>query len=331
MLKSLLKPLFIQIMILYLHKVVHKTGFTMTIKDISSIQPQLEKIPLHTLSSFAVKREITPYMDYPLHYHPEFEIIYVQKSFGLRLMGNHIGNFNDGDLVFISPNLPHVWKNDLAFYSGDEKLKVDVFVIHFLESDFGENFFNLPEFFHIKKLFALGQRGLMIKGQEKKLISELIKNVYFSSGFTRFLFFLKTLDAIACAFHFKLLASPGYTNLTKTSDAEKIDKIIDFCLKNYPNEVKLDDVASIASLSKSSFCRYFKSKTKKTFSHFLNEIRISKACKLLVTQKMNISEVCYEVGFNNMSHFTRQFKLITGLTATEYLKKYIRYSNLEST
>ena len=91
--------------------------------------PKLEKIPSAISSSIVVKREITPFMDYPLHYHPEYEIIFVEKSYGIRLMGSHIGNFTDGDLMFISPNLPHVWRNDQDFYQGNKDLFVDVYVI----------------------------------------------------------------------------------------------------------------------------------------------------------------------------------------------------------
>ncbi len=114
--------------------------------DTHNVHPKLEKISSPAFCSIAVKREITPYMDYPLHYHPEYEIIYVQKSHGLRLMGNHIGNFKNGDLVFIGSNLPHVWKNDLVYYQGNEKLKVDVFVIQFLGNALGDGVIDLPEF-----------------------------------------------------------------------------------------------------------------------------------------------------------------------------------------
>lgn len=123
------------------------------------MQPKLEKIFPGLSSSIAVKREIVPYMDYPLHYHPEFEIIFVEKSYGIRVMGNHIGNFRDGDLMFISPNLPHVWRNDKDFYKGDKSFFVDVYVIQFLKDAFGKEFFDLPEFAHIRKLFLLGQLG----------------------------------------------------------------------------------------------------------------------------------------------------------------------------
>ena len=285
------------------------------------MQPKLEKIPSAVFSSIAVKRETTPYMDYPFHYHPEYEIIYVKKSHGLRLMGNHISNFSDGDLVFIGSELPHVWKNDKAYYQGDENLKVDVYVIHFLEDALGKGFFNLPEFRRVKKLFSLGQQGMLVKGKDRRIISGLIKEVYNSSDTDRLLYFIKTLSALADVKKYELLSSPGYSNFINNSDTERINKVMNYCMDNYYRDITLDEISHLVNLNKSSFCRYFKSRTFKTFSQFLNEIRIARACKLLSDDDMTISEIGFECGYNNISHFNRQFKLIVGLTAREYAKK----------
>lgn len=287
------------------------------------MQPKLEKIPSYYSSSISAKREITPYMDYPLHYHPEYEIIFVEKSYGIRFMGNHIGNFTDGDLMFISSNLPHVWKNDMDFYKGNKDLFVDVYVIHFNVNSFGEGFFDLPEFSHIKKLFLRGQQGVLIYGKDHQKISCLVKQVIAASGIERITLFLKTLDAIALTDEYELLSSPGYTNSVNVSDTERINAVMNYIMQNYSQEIKIEEVASLSNLTLSSFCRYFKSRTHKTFSEFLNEVRILNACKLLVNSKKTITEICYETGYNNISHFNRQFKLITGLTAKEYAKKYI--------
>ena len=288
------------------------------------MRPKLEKIPSIYSSSITVKREITPYMDYPWHYHPEFEIIFVEKSYGIRFMGNHIGNFSNGDLMFISSNLPHVWKNDKVFYQGNKDFIVDVYVIHFLEDVLKEGFFDLPEFTRIKKLFLLGQQGLLIRGKDHKKISELVKETVSSSGIDRLILFLKTLDAIANTEEYDLLSSSGYTSSVNLADTERINVVMNFVMKNYAREIKIEELASLANLTESSFCRYFKSRTKKTCSQFLNEIRILNACKLLVNSDMTITQICYETGYNNISHFNRQFKLITGLTAKEYAKKYLK-------
>ncbi len=289
--------------------------------------PKLEKVIPNLYSSIFVKREITPYMDYSWHYHPEFEIIFVEKSYGIRLMGNHVGNFSDGDLMFISPNLPHVWRNDDDFYKDNKDLMVDVYVIQFREDALREGFFDLPEFAHFQKMFFLGQQGLIIQGKEHKEISGLVKKVYNSSGVDRLILFLKTLDAFANAKEYSLLSSPGYTSSINFSDEERINKIMSFLMENYRKEIKLEEIADLVNLNKSSFCRYFRNRTHKTCSQFLNEIRIAHSCKLLINRDMTISEICYMSGYNNISYFNRTFKQITGLTAGEYERKYLKNAN----
>lgn len=294
--------------------------------------PKLEKIVSTDLSSLSVKREISDYMDYPWHYHPEYEIIYVEKSYGVRLMGSHIGNFKEGDLMFISPNLPHVWRNDRDFYKNNRSLFVDVYVIHFREDSLGKGFFNLPEFVSIKNLFELGNRGMMISNnsQNHNQLSILIKKVYSSKGIDRIIEFLNTLKMLAQTKEYELLSSPGYTEPINSLARDRINKVINYLMNNYQKDIALEDVAQLVNLNKSSFCRFFKLRVHKTFSQFLNEIRIAHACKLLVNNNMNVSEICYEVGYNNISHFNRQFKLIHGVTAKEYTRRYMDSFLLES-
>lgn len=265
-------------------------------------------------------------MDYPWHYHPEFEIIFVEKSYGIRFMGNHIDNFNDGDLMFIGSNLPHVWKNDTDFYTGNKDLYVDVYVVHFREDALRNGFFDLPEFQHIKKLFIRSQQGIFIKGKDHAMISGLVKEVVGSSGVNRLILFLKTLDAIAHTEEYELLSRPNYANSINRTDSERLEKITNYTMKNYAKEIEIEEIAALANLTTPSFCRFFKSKTNKTYTQFLNEIRILNARRLLINTNMNIKEICYETGYNNISHFNRQFKLLTGTSAKEYLKEYLKIS-----
>lgn len=316
------KRLIFPIVTLHLHVLIIFSTFLVEIKKI--MQPKLEKVFTSHASSIAVKKEITPYMDYPLHYHPEYEIIYVEKSYGIRLMGNHIGNFSDGDLMFISPNLPHVWRNDNDFYKGNRAPGVVVYVVHFREDALKEGFFDLPELTHIKKLFQLGQQGMLVGETDHKKIRDLIKNVYESSGFDRLICFLKVLDALAKTEDYELLSKQGFANSLNSADSERINQVMNFLMENYTRDIQLDEVAALVNLNKSSFCRYFKYRTHKTYSQFLNEIRIAHACKLLVNGEKTVSQICYETGYNNISHFNRQFKLITGLTAKEYAREYLR-------
>ena len=287
------------------------------------MQPKLQHINALTSSSITVRRDVIPYMDQPLHYHTEYEIVYIEKSYGVRLIGNHIGNFSDGDLMFISPNLPHVWKNDRFFYENQHNHKAIVYVINFREDALTEQFFDLPEFTQVKKIFILGKQGILFNNnKEKAKISKLVKQVYHSTGIKRLTLFFNTLEALTQAKDYILLSGPGYASSTNGTETDRINKVITYLMENYSREINLDEISSFTNLNKSSFCRFFKARTKKTYTQFLNEIRIVHACKLLTNGTMKISEVCYETGYNNISHFNRQFKLFTGSTAKEYSKKY---------
>jgi YesN/AraC family two-component response regulator len=141
-------------------------------------------------------------------------------------------------------------------------------------------------------------------------------------GMERLLLFLKTLETIAHAKDYERLSSAGYTGTVNTSDTERINVVMNYIMQHYADDVTVEEIASLSNLAVPSFCRYFKSRTQKIFSEFLNEVRILNARKLLVKTEMTITQICYETGYNNISHFNRQFKLITGLTAKEYAKKY---------
>jgi YesN/AraC family two-component response regulator len=153
-----------------------------------------------------------------------------------------------------------------------------------------------------------------------------VKQVVSSQGIDRLILFLKTLDAFANTKEYDLLSMLGYENSVDLADAERINTVMNFVMTNYSEEIKISTIAKLINLTEASFCRYFKSKTHKTFSQFLNEVRILNACKLLVDSNMTITQICYNAGYNNISHFNRQFKLITGLTAKEYSKKYLNES-----
>jgi AraC-like DNA-binding protein len=291
------------------------------------MKAKLEKVIPNLASSIFVKREIVPFMDYPWHYHPEAEIIFVEKSYGIRFMGSHVGPFEDGDLMFISPNLPHLWRNDHDFYKGNKDMYVDVYVIQFLINALGDTFFDHHELSDIRKLFLRGQQGILINGKDHSKISSLIKSVYNSSGFDRLILFLQTLNVFAKAESYTLLSSPGFICSVDASEYERINKIMSYLMDNYRKEFLLDEIADMVNLSKTSFCRYFKKRTHKTCNQFVNEIRIAHACKMLINSERSIAEICYSTGYNNISHFNRTFKEVTGLTAREYKKQYIRHAN----
>jgi|SRR5690606_14478790 len=205
-----------------------------------------------------------------------------------------------------------------------EDLHIDVYVIHFLEDALSSGFFDLPELNHIAKLFEMGKQGVAVLGDDNMKTVALVKAVYHASGFDRLVNFLRLLDALASAKDIKLLSSATYAQSIDKVETDRINVVIDYMMQNYQENIHIDQLADIIGMNKTSFCRYFKSRVHKTCTEFLNEIRISQACKLLINEPMTISEICYAVGYNNISHFNRQFKQITGSSAKVYRNKLLK-------
>ena len=286
------------------------------------MKPILEKVPSYVDVSFAVKREVMPHIDIPWHYHPEHQIIYVNKGYGTRFVGNHIGNFYEGDVALIGSNLPHVWKNDNDFYKNDSSKISDIYVLHFLIEKIATTLFSLPESLTIKKLLIRSNRGLLITGRTRLVVIKKIETLYQAKGFERILLLLDILNVLAKSKDLLPLSSEGFHVVTSELDQQRIRKVHDYVMSNYHKEVNVQTVAEMLHLTKSSFCRYFKSKTTRTFSRFLNEIRIGKASRLLISNDQTVLEIAKAVGYNNVSHFNRQFKEITGKTPKQFSSEY---------
>jgi len=254
------------------------------------------------------------------HYHPELELVFIKKSTGTRFLGDSIKKFQEGDLVLIGENLPHMWQNDSAYFEADSSLSAEALVIHFNKNFAGTDFFKMPELTPIKELLEIAKRGILFKGEIKYTVAEMLEKMLLASDFDRFMQLLHLLKILANESSLEILSSPGFVDSFKREENRRLDKIYDFIINNFREEITLDKVADLAGMNTSSFCRYFKKTTDKTFSHYLNEVRIGFACRLLMEHKYNISETCYACGFNNISNFNRQFKNIAKMSPSEYAK-----------
>ncbi|MCG8475350.1 MAG: AraC family transcriptional regulator [Cytophagales bacterium] len=285
-------------------------------------KPLLFKIPTSEKESFRVQLDDQAYFYDPLHFHPELQLTYIVEGTGTFFIGDHIQNFKAGDVILIGSNLTHVFRNEKAYYEEGSTLRAKAISVFFTETSFGEKFFSLPEAYLIKRLLQKSVRGLMFKKVARQKIASKMRVLYQKEGFDRMLYFLELLQEMARTEDIEFLSSIGYSRYLRESDSKKINDVFEFVLANFSKPIKLQEVADIANMSVTSFCRYFKLRTRKTFSLFLNEIRVGHACKLLKENQFNISEICYECGFNNISNFNRQFKAITDFTPTEYKKRY---------
>lgn len=282
----------------------------------------LQKSPIPASHAFVAKELHAPYFDPNWHFHAEYQLFVVLQGSGTRFIGDHVKAFKSGDMIFNGPNLPHLWRSDPEYFEGNKKLWTRGLVIYFHEGFLGKSLLEKEEAIRLKQLFMKVSRGLEITGRTAAQVSNMMKELLPLEGFERVLQLLKILHVLANTTEYQLLSSAGYRNSLKEADTHRMNKVHAYVMKNFRNKISLDQVAAIAYMTPSSFSRYFKTHANKTFSEFVSEIRIGHACKLLIENKINISQACYESGFQTLSNFNRQFKTITQRTPLEYKKEY---------
>ncbi|MEJ7692731.1 AraC family transcriptional regulator [Daejeonella sp.] len=275
-------------------------------------------IPLEFNKSFNICKEEGPFFPCPWHYHSEFELVLINKSTGVRQVGDHVGYFQEGDLVFMGPSIPHLWMNDPQYFKGMANLRADATVIHFAENFLGIDFFNLPEIEPIKNLLRLSKQGMVITGNSRSKIAALMEEMPNMSGIKRLTSMLTIFDILCESKEYELLASPGYLKNGLLDCSDKFRKVNTYILRNFDHDITLNDVASVANMAVSTFCNYFKEHYRVTFVEYLTKVRIGHACKLLAELEENIVEIAYKCGFNNLANFNRQFRKIKNMTPSEY-------------
>lgn len=285
--------------------------------------PVFQKIEANINHSFYVEHMKFPYFPNPLQFHPDIEILYIIHGSGTRFVGDSVDHFGPGDLVMIGQNVPHVWYSDKKYTQENSNLSSEVIFILFKTEIFGEQFWQLPESKSILKLIQLSKRGIKLTGKTRNEVSSLMRSISSSVGFNRITLLFSILEIIASQKEYQFLASPIVQNTINESDSDRLNKVYKYVINNFHQEITLEKASSIASLSTPAFCRYFKKRTNKTFIQFLNEIRISNACRLLAEEDFPVARICFNCGYTNVSYFIRQFKGITGLTPLSYKKKYI--------
>lgn len=249
------------------------------------------------------------------HFHPEIELVYVNKGQGKRHIGNHLSYFNNSQLILLGSNLPHHGFTDRLTSNGSETL------IQFKPDFLGETFFQIPEMQNIVQLFERGKKGILFKPETKKVVGPKMEDLINYNGFERIVKLLEILNDLAISEDYSLLNADGYAFETKPQDSAKIDIIYKHINANFKNHISLEEMADLVSMTVPAFCRYFKKATGKTFTKLVNEYRVVHATKLLSESQMTITDICFECGFNNFSHFNKLFNEFTGKSASTYRNK----------
>ncbi|WP_299121005.1 AraC family transcriptional regulator [uncultured Winogradskyella sp.] len=279
-------------------------------------KPTLEKISPEFGSSLLVKNhkmdafndETKPFW----HFHPEIELVYVNKGRGKRHIGNHLSYFNNSQLLLIGSNLPHNGFTDRLTINGSETL------VQFKPEFLGEHFFDIPEMGKINQLFERSKKGILFGVKTKQKLGPKIEKLNEKEGFKKILILLEILHGLAKSEDYSLLNADGFAFETEPQDSAKIDIVFKHVNENFKEHISLDEIAEKVSMTVPAFCRYFKKVTGKTFTKLVNEYRIVHATKLLSESQMSITDVSFECGFNNFSHFNKLFKEFAGKSASKY-------------
>ena len=226
-------------------------------------------------------------------------------------------------MVMTGPNLPHVWRSDNAYFDPVNGLETHLVVVYFPENFLGEGIFDKEEFEDIGRLMKASARGLEVTGKSNHEITAMMKKLVHLRGTSQLILLLEILNYLAHSKDINPITNAEYINLNKESEKDRMGEVYEYVMKNYKDKIMLEEVAALANLSVSAFSRFFKSRANKSFSDFICDVRISHACKLLHEEGINISEVCYESGFNTLSNFNKQFKDRIGTTPLNYRKEYL--------
>jgi AraC-like DNA-binding protein len=288
------------------------------------MKPVLRQITSTSESSFLVRKDVGEDMLNNWHYHPEIEILFIKRSSGTWLIGDHIGNFVNGDIVLLGANLPHCFRHEYDHTIKRDETAGETICIKFVPDVFGSRFFNMPETKEIATLLSNSKCGLKLTGKIKNTISGRIIKMLKASPGRRLVYLLSLLEEIAERKNYIELSSKRFLQSRIDKNTERIKQIFEYTFSHYNERITLDDVATLLNMTRQSFCRYFKNKTNKTYIQFLMEVRIGYACRLLVEDEKNVSEIGYECGYNNISNFNQQFKLITKRKPLEYKKHFLK-------
>lgn len=286
------------------------------------------KILYEQLTMFSGEPVIVRKFDYekfsfPWHVHNEFEIIYVEESFGERFVADSIDKFAPGDLTLVGHNVPHCMKSDII-KNKENNCRVKGTIIQFKEDFMSHAISNYADLAHIKKLLEDSHRGVHFSYPQNKEIIDCINKIYESNGIMHLINLLHLLDIMAQSVNKRFLGSIYFSKSLSINMDSRMIKILSYVTDHYKEDISLNEIASFVAMNSSSFCRYFKEQTGKTLIEYVLDLRVGFACKLLIENKMDVFQIGLECGFNTITHFNRVFKRNTGFAPTEYRKQFLK-------
>jgi len=286
------------------------------------VKPQFIDIIFSKAGKIQVKKTAKTRFDGPFHFHHLCELVWVEEGVGTRIIGDSVSNFKKNDLVLMAPNLPHIWRSDASIdFVKSTTIYFDPdFLSHLTDDE--------PTLDLFKQMIQKSRRGMLFYGETRKKVVKLLSKITETEGIAKIIDFLKVIELLTVSAEFSALATILYNNRYDEKDAGRIYTVYQYLLKNFKRDITLKEVADLCHMTTNSFCRFFKSRTNKSFTRFLNELRIGYACELLHDEQHSIAGICYECGYNTTANFHKFFKQIQQTTPAGYRKKLRRDHNI---
>jgi AraC-like DNA-binding protein len=272
-----------------------------------------------TYKPFVVRKISLPSFTTDFHFHNECQLVYIVSGSGTRIIGDSVESYQEGDLAFVGPNVPHVWYSKVSPHEEEQMAtSIALYINPETVTEYLKPFIDIQT---LTLFFEQSARGINIVGEKKEVISTILQETLQQKEVSLLASFLKILELLMDSKDIIWLNEPSLLKTYSSKNQGRVSKLMHFLQENFRTEITLEQAASVADLQLHSFCRFFKQLTHHTFSDFLNEIRIGFACKLLQQSDLPVTQVAYECGYSNISYFNRTFKKIHGITPREYRQR----------
>lgn len=286
------------------------------------MQAIYEKVATPADSSYRCFVREDERFEFNWHFHREYELTLIVRSRGKRFVGDDIAEYADGDLVLLGSNLPHTWASEIdAPNTGKPHRAV---VVQFTTDFLGREFFHKPELQAVNHLLDRARRGLQVHGTTRDEVAPLVIAMETMQGLPRLIALMRVLDRLANADagEFRPLSSPEFVPSLRKMDQQRIDTVCQHIHARSISAISLSEIAAMVHMSPSTFSRFFKRTMGRTFVEYLTELRIGRACSMLMHTDRSVTEVCFESGFNNLAHFNRKFLELKKVTPRQFRKSF---------
>ncbi len=280
-----------------------------------------EIIPLMQSDCFTLFTRVKSDFDFPIHYHEEYELNFIKNGKGVkRVIGDHMEEIGDWELVLVGPNLPHGWFTHK--FAGVEMHEV---TIQFHKDLLDENILRRNQLSFLRNMFNKSRRGILFSAETAEALAPRILALEKKQGFDSVLELMRILHELSLARNTRMLSDAYFNNNTDNSiySSRRIRKTVEHMNLHFDKAIKLGEVAQLCNMTEAAFSRFFKAKTGMTFINCLNEIRLGNASRMLIETNHSIAEIAYQCGFNNISNFNRIFKKKKHSTPKDFRESYL--------